>query len=213
MQIEVNRYNFEDFYNPKEIKFKSINESIGYINMETVLDSDIENIFKSFENKKAIIIDLRNYPKMIFSSFSSYLNSKKIDFTKIYRPDINYPGKYIYKANLQTGKSNKPFTGKIIIIVNDYSKSLSEFTAMAFQTAENAITVGSQTAGADGNVVIFEYLGGFRTTMSGNGVLYPDGTETQRKGIKIDIEVKPTIEGLRQNRDEILEKAIEIANE
>jgi hypothetical protein len=33
----------------------------------------------------------------------------------------------------------------------------------------------------------FEYIGGYRTAISGNGVLYPNGTETQRKGITIDI--------------------------
>ena len=84
---------------------------------------------------------------------------------------------------------------------------------MAFQTADNVVTVGNQTAGADGDVVKFDYLGGFKTTMSGNGVIYPDGTLSQRNGIKIDVIVKPSLEGLRQGRDEILEKAIEIANE
>jgi C-terminal processing protease CtpA/Prc len=43
--------------------------------------------------------------------------------------------------------------------------------------------------------------------------MYPDKTETQRKGVKIDIEIKPTIEGLKQGRDEILEKAIELGSE
>jgi C-terminal processing protease CtpA/Prc len=43
----------------------------------------------------------------------------------------------------------------------------------------------------------FEYIGGYRTAISGNGVLYPNGTETQRKGITIDIEIKPTIKGPR----------------
>jgi C-terminal processing protease CtpA/Prc len=84
---------------------------------------------------------------------------------------------------------------------------------MAFQTADNVITVGNQTAGADGNVVVFDFTGGFRTAMSGLGFQYPDGTESQRKGVKIDVEVKPTIKGLRQGRDEVLEKAIELASE
>ena len=51
-----------------------------------------------------------------------------------------------------------------------------------------------------------------RTTFSGLGVFYPDETETQRKGIKIDIEVKPTINGLKENKDEVLERAIEYIN-
>jgi C-terminal processing protease CtpA/Prc len=48
--------------------------------------------------------------------------------------------------------------------------------------------------------------------MTGIGVYYPDGKETQRIGIVPDVEVKPTIEGLRSKRDEVLEKAIEIIN-
>lgn len=84
---------------------------------------------------------------------------------------------------------------------------------MALQTANNVITIGNQTAAADGDVVVFEYIGGYKTAISGNGIMYPDNTETQRKGIKIDIEIRPTINGLRQGRDEILEKAIEQGSE
>jgi hypothetical protein len=48
--------------------------------------------------------------------------------------------------------------------------------------------------------------------ISGIGVLYPDGTETQRKGIRIDYEIKPTIQGIKAGKDELLEKAIQIIN-
>ena len=46
--------------------------------------------------------------------------------------------------------------------------------------------------------------------ISGIGVYYPDGTETQRIGIVPDIGLKPTIRGIYEGRDEILEKAIEL---
>ena len=46
--------------------------------------------------------------------------------------------------------------------------------------------------------------------ISGIGVYYPDGTKTQRVGIVPDIEVKPTISGIRNGKDELLEKAIEL---
>lgn len=98
-------------------------------------------------------------------------------------------------------------------MVNGETISRSEFTVMAFQTADNVITIGNQTAGTDGDVVFLEYMGGFQTGISGTGILYPDGSETQRTGVKIDIEVKPTIEGLKQGRDEILDKAIQVASE
>ena len=85
---------------------------------------------------------------------------------------------------------------------------------MAIRVAPNATVLGSTTSGADGNVSTIFLPGGLRTMISGIGVYYPDGKETQRVGIVPDIEVKPTIEGIRMGKDELLEKAIElISNE
>ena len=46
--------------------------------------------------------------------------------------------------------------------------------------------------------------------ISGIGVNYPNGTETQRVGIIPDLEVKPTIKGIREGKDELLDAAIRI---
>ena len=48
--------------------------------------------------------------------------------------------------------------------------------------------------------------------ISGIGILTPDGKETQRIGIVPDVEVKPTIKGFREGKDEVLLKAIEMIN-
>jgi len=72
--------------------------------------------------------------------------------------------------------------------------------------------VGSTTAGADGNVSVILLPGGLRTSISGIGVYYPDGTETQRVGIIPDIIVKPTIKGIKEGNDEVLDKALELIN-
>ena len=52
--------------------------------------------------------------------------------------------------------------------------------------------------------------GGLITMIPGIGIYYPNGTETQRVGIVPDIELKPTIKGIREGRDELIEKAIKI---
>ena len=44
--------------------------------------------------------------------------------------------------------------------------------------------------------------------ISGVGVFYPDERPTQQVGIVPDIEVKPTIAGIRAHRDEVLEEAL-----
>jgi C-terminal processing protease CtpA/Prc len=51
--------------------------------------------------------------------------------------------------------------------------------------------------------------GGMATYISGLGVYYPDKKPTQGIGIVPDIEVKPTIKGIAEGKDEVLEKAIQ----
>jgi C-terminal processing protease CtpA/Prc len=92
------------------------------------------------------------------------------------------------------------------------TQSQAEYTTMALRTAPRATVIGSTTAGADGNVSQFFLPGGISTMISGIGVYYPDGKETQRVGIVPQIIVKPTIKGITEGRDEPLEKAIEIIN-
>ena len=71
-----------------------------------------------------------------------------------------------------------------------------------------AVVVGSTTEGADGNVSQIPLPGNLKVMISGIGVFYPDKTPTQRVGIVPDVFVSPTIEGVREGRDEILEEAL-----
>jgi len=81
---------------------------------------------------------------------------------------------------------------------------------MAFRAGDNTTIIGSTTAGADGNVSAIQLPGGLQTMISGIGIFYPNGEETQRVGIVPDIEIKPTIKGIKEGRDELMEKAIEV---
>jgi hypothetical protein len=44
--------------------------------------------------------------------------------------------------------------------------------------------------------------------ISGLGVFYPDKQPTQRVGIHLDVEVIPSLAGIRAGRDEVLEAGI-----
>ena len=95
------------------------------------------------------------------------------------------------------------------MLVNEKSQSQAEYTAMALQTVPRSIIMGSQTAGADGNISYVSFPGGFSSPFSGIGVFYPDGTETQGIGIVPDIVIRPTQKGITEGKDEVLEKAKE----
>ena len=106
------------------------------------------------------------------------------------------------------GAAGAPYAGKLVILVNEQTQSAAEYHVMALRTAPRATVLGSTTAGADGDVSSFSLPGGVSTAISGLGVYYPDGRETQRIGIVPDVELRPTIQGIRDGRDEVLDKAV-----
>lgn len=193
-------------------KWKIFDGNIGYINMANVSRDDAHSVMNHLMACKAIIIDLRaKAVEGALRVIGGRLNSEREEFAKILKPDLTYPGKFFWDKTETIGYKNKDYyKGKVILLVGEDTQSTLEFHAMAFQTAPNVQTIGRQTAGADGNVSRFELVGGFKTSISATGIFYPDGTETQRKGVKIDIEVEPTIQGIIEKRDEVLERAMSL---
>ncbi|MCB9361562.1 MAG: peptidase S41 [Flavobacteriales bacterium] len=202
-------------YHYTDTCYRLINNDIAYINNGSVNQKYLPEIWKEIKNTKGLIIDIRNYPSdFVIYRLSNYLMPKKTPFVTFTTGSITTPGLFSFGEELNAGMKNKDYyKGKVILIVNETTQSSAEFHAMAYQVNPNTITIGSTTAGADGNVSMITLPGGIKTMISGIGVYYPDGRETQRVGIVPDIEVKPTIEGIRNGKDEVLEKAIEIINE
>lgn len=190
--------------------YKFIDKNIGYINLENITKEDIPVIKKEFLNTKGIIIDIRNYPPDVFNLLAPSFVSKTTSFSKSTRGNVENPGEFTFTATSKIPESEVFYEGKVIVLVNEETASNAEYTAMAFRAGNNTTIIGSQTGGVDGNMSQIILPGGLSTFISGNGIYYPDGKETQRIGIIPDIEVKPTIKGIKEGRDELLEKAIEI---
>lgn len=196
---------------PNGDSFRIIDGNIGYITLANITKKDIPKIKKHLFNTKGIIIDIRNYPNaFIPRQLGAFFQKDSGVFVKTTKPVLQNPGEFIFTEVDKIPKEKKEYPNKAVVLVNENTQSRAEFTAMALQTAKNSVLIGSQTAGADGNMTFFYLPGGIYTAFSGIGVYYPDGTETQRIGIVPDIEIKPTVEGIRNGKDELLEKAIEL---
>ena len=122
---------------------------------------------------------------------------------------MSNPGAFGWTKPGYTGKGKQAYNGKIAILISEQSQSHAEFCTMMYRTLPNSIVIGNTTAGADGDVVGIQFPGGINSYFSGLGIYYPDGAETQRVGIIPDIYVWPTVQGVREGRDELLEKALE----
>ena len=205
---------------PIDSGFKMINNDIAYIHANRI-ETRLKSVMPMAMQAKAMILDLRTYPKPTSFGWdlAKFIFDAPKEVARYTAGSTETPGLFTYMpddymAQVRIGVANeKPYPGKIIVLVNEETQSLGELTAMALRAGPNTIIVGSQTAGADGSVGMpVTFPGGIATGFTQIGVYYPDGKETQRIGIVPDVKVKPSVKGLKEGRDEILEKAIALGN-
>lgn len=192
--------------------FRLLNDKVGYANMDILLPKQVPKMMQLFENTKAIVLDLRGYTKSAEVALATYVSNGEKEYMSVFIPYMKYPGVFTYVKNPGIGKRNRNhYKGKLIVLVNEITQSQAEFAALIFKTFPNTIVIGSQTSGANGNVSTITFPGGYETLMTGIGIANPDRSPTQRIGIVPDIIVKPTIKAIKERRDELLEKALQLA--
>jgi len=182
----------------------------GYVNMGLLQPADVPAMYDSLKTCPAIIFDIRGYPKGTITSLVPYFFSAPFASARMYAPALfmnlsgrlcNYlPGWYYIRDN-QTDfgsfSNPAPYSGKVYILVNQETQSNAEYTCQVLSYHPNATVIGTQTAGADGNVSGLYLPGGIITIFTSLGWYYADGYQQQRNGVKIDSMVPRTIEGIR----------------
>lgn len=184
----------------------------GYVNMEKLTVGHINGMLNEFEDAPAIIFDLRNYPLSTAWALTNRIIDGSFQSALLNIPDLFYPGawsSYPYEEFSGLSGNPEPYTGKIYMLCNEQTQSQAEYTIMKLQSFENHKVIGSQTAGADGNISTIRLPDSTVTNFTTLEVLYPDSSQTQRIGIRIDSIVTPTIEGLRNGVDEVLLAALD----
>ena len=184
------------------------NCTIGIVDMGKLKEEEVRSMFNDLGETKAIIFDIRNYPNGTLWEIVNYIYRTPINIANFTTPDITYPGRLVWQSEIIGNGTSKPYSGKIILLFDERTQSHAEYTVMGLEQFPHAIKIGSTTAGADGNVSRISLPGQIFTYGTFLGTYYPDYTPTQRVGIIPDFEVHPTIAGIREGRDELMEFAL-----
>jgi hypothetical protein len=190
--------------------FRRLSKDVAYLKLSAVKAADADQYIEEAAGTKGLVIDVRNYPsEFVVFALGSHLVDQPTEFARFTICDLTTPGAFHWRGKPLSLSPRAPhYSGRIVILIDEMTLSQAEYTTMAFRVAPGAIVVGSTTAGADGNVMPIPLPGGLSTMMSGIGVFYPDKRPTQQVGIIPDIEARPTIEGIKAGRDEVLEEAL-----
>ncbi len=170
-------------------------------------------MFDALQNTDSIIMDMRGYPHYTAQLIAPRLATSPDMLYALVRINVVSDGP---KGTVQSDLierhipvTDKPrYKGKTVLLIDDRAGSASEHNGLWYKGANGTVFIGSPTMGMDGSVTGFMAPGNISVSFSGMDVRWPDGRQLQRVGLIPDIEVHPTIEGIRAGRDEVLERAL-----
>ena len=215
---DIKQLKIPDYFSPKpdEEGYKIIQDSIGYIFPANCKPEERESeVARIMSNTKGLIIDLRCYPSDYNAmAIAPYLMKNWGYYSRQSFSNIYIPGYFLIQNEYPLPNNEiGSYPYKVVVIVNEYTQSQAEDHTFFYYLAPQVTIVGSTTAAANGAIFSFPLPGGITTSMTGLGMYYPDGTCMHRIGVRIDEEIKPTINGIKKGKDEPLDRAIEIVKE
>jgi C-terminal processing protease CtpA/Prc len=198
--------------------------NIGYVDLERLATEMIDGMFEKFKDTKAILFDMRGYPPGKTSVIATRLTERKdVSAVQFQLPVVMTPEaqrvQYLSPSVAYSLVLTFPHTdlwrykGKTVMLIDERTQSAAEHTGLFLEAANGTKFIGSPTSGADGSVTKFFAPGGILCSFTGMSVRHADGRQLQRVGLQPDIKIKPTIKGIQEGRDEVLEGAVKYLEE
>ena len=201
--------------------YRVLDGNIGYVDLTRLDGSDVDAMFDALKETKALLFDMRGYPRGTAWAIAPRINTNKAKYAASFRrAQVSAMSSEEARSGfffdqplpaLHEGKSL--YTRPTAMIIDDRAISQSEHSGLFYEAANGTTFIGTPTAGANGDVTTFPLPGGFRIGFTGHDVRHIDGRQLQRVGLQPHIRAEPTIRGIREGKDEVLERAIAWAHE
>jgi len=193
---------------------EDISSNILYIDMTNIsYDFFLENI-ERINASENVIFDLRGSPKVSATNMiGHFLEVSDTSKAWLKIPKIVYPNRKFMSFD-ESGWSLEPKSPRVIskkfFLIDNRAMSYTESLIGFIDHYELGTLVGSTTAGINGDITWLTLPEGYRIKWTGTEVVKHDGSQHFGVGFEPDVHVERTIEGIREGRDEVLEKAIEL---
>jgi len=194
--------------------------NIGYADLDRLTVPQVDEMFEKFKDCPAIILDDRGYPQGTAWQIAPRLTEKTDVVAAIFKrrdamsPDLPN-GDLFSSQEVTTFLQMLPRTdkwryhGRTVLLIDERTISQAEHTGLFLEAANGTKFIGSPTEGANGDVTNLSVPGGIYVRFSGQGVWHADGHQLQRLGLQPDVDVRPTLAGIRAGEDEVLDKAVQ----
>lgn len=186
--------------------FQRLTPEVAYLKLSNADVNQVRSYVEAAASAKSWIIDARNLPANgVAAALAPHLVAEPTDFALPTIGDIVNPGAFHWGEPLRVLPQAPRYGGQVIILVDEMTEGSGEMAALMLRAAPGALVMGSPTAGAASPLAPVSLPWGYTAGLSGAGIYYPDQTPTQRSGLALDIEVRPTQYNISRQRDEAFE--------
>jgi C-terminal processing protease CtpA/Prc len=199
--------------------YEMLDGNLGYADLDRLQVSEVDAMFKALGGARGIVFDMRGYPHGTAWAIGPRLNVRHARVgAQFFEPLVTVGPSDRSFFEQPIGESDPGadvplYRGKTVMLIDERTMSQAEHTGLFFEAANGTTFVGSQTAGANGDVTTLTLPGGLSVSFSGHDVRHADGRQLQRTGLVPDVEVHPTLAGIRAGKDEVLERALAVVRD
>jgi hypothetical protein len=198
-----------DVREPRPKTGAEVAPGVYYVDFEGLKAETWRGLLPSLENARALVYDLRGYTTNAAMETIAHLTDRELPSPSWEVPVVGLDAKPRYEVSRWSLFPAIPrLKAPVVVLMDGRSASAVETTLQMLRDAKLAFFVGEPSGGTNGNTNTFSVPGDFKVRFTGLRAGSPDGTTVQGRGIQPDKLVRPTLEGIRSGRDEILEAGI-----
>lgn len=219
----LKRVPVEQFWQPYPlVNFSILKGNIAYLQINSFNDPKVvqifDSLFASIATTTALVIDIRN------NGGGNGQNGFEVLGCLTDKPF--YPGKTVLRKYQPVGRSwggaeaaeisgfdwkpykNRLYSKPVVVLTSAYTYSAAEDFTATFKTMSRGKVIGAPTGGSTGQPMFFTIPGGGVGYVCAKRDFFSNGEEFVGIGIHPDIEVYPSIKGVKEGRDEVMDAAL-----
>lgn len=194
------------------VTYKMLDGDVGYIAVSEFEEKTCGQYEEALteltaQGMQGLIVDLRNNPGGSLSAVCDMADIMLPEGLIVYTEDRDGE-KTEYKSTAE-----ESFDKPMVVLVNGNSASASEIYASAIQDHAIGTIVGTQTYGKGVVQSVFDLKDGTCLKLTVSEYFTPNGRTIHGEGVTPDVEVKYEADTKHPDKDNQLEKAIEVINE
>ncbi len=209
---------------------RRLDGGIGYIDLERLSAAQLDSALQSMRGMRALVLDgradaggrnsemverraelvlrqLATQPTFVRQREVQRVQSSPCLVGTLRDAALKCADERVQQARWMTVDTVGRYRGRVVMLIDERTQGAMERLAIALESAASVTFVGSTSAGAASPASTLELPGALSVGIPVLEIRRADGGQVQRIGITPAVEVHPTVRGIRNGQDEVIDRA------